>query len=90
MRNSLSCLLLVYCLHGCYLHTRIWAQERSGCSVVGMVFDIDLRRRSLMLKDKTGFIATIDLPAKVEIAKLGVGDAASQTRTNRADGYSQG
>ena len=56
MRNCLRRILLVYCLHGCCLHTPIWAQERSGCAVVGIVFDIDLQRRSLMLKDKTGFI----------------------------------
>jgi len=30
-----------------------------------------------MLKDKTGFIAKIELPEQVEITKLGVGDAAS-------------
>jgi hypothetical protein len=78
MRNCLGRILLVYSLQACCLHTAISAQERSGCAVVGIVFDIDLQRRSLMLKDKTGFIAKIDVPAQVEIAKLGVGDAASR------------
>jgi hypothetical protein len=32
-----------------------------------------------MLKDKTGFIAKIDVPAQVEVAKIGVGDVASRT-----------
>jgi hypothetical protein len=71
-------MLLVCSLQACHLHTAISAQEQSGCSVVGIVFNIDLQRRSLMLKDKTGFIAKIDVPAQVEIAKLGVGDAASR------------
>jgi hypothetical protein len=56
----------------------IWAQERSGCAVVGIVFDIDVQRRSLMLKDKTGFIAKIDVPAQVQVAKISAGDAASK------------
>jgi hypothetical protein len=78
MRNCLRRLLLVFCLSGCCLHTTIAAQERSGCAVVGIVFDIDLQRRSLMLKDKTGFIGKVDVPAQVEVSKLGVGDAASR------------
>ena len=78
MRNCLRRFLLVYCLDGCCLHTPIWAQERSGCAVVGIVFDIDLQRRSLMLKDKTGFIGKVDVPAQVEVSKLGVGDGASR------------
>ena len=77
MQNYLGRILLVYCLHGCCLQTPSSAQERSGCAVVGVVFNVDSQRRSLMLRDKTGFVATIDLPAQVEIAKLGVGDAAS-------------
>ena len=78
MRNCLRRFLLVYCLNDYCLHTPIWAQERSGCAVVGIVFDIDLQRRSLMLKDKTGFIGKVDLPTQVEVSKLGVGDGASR------------
>jgi hypothetical protein len=43
---------------------------------VGVVFDVDLGRRALMLKDKTGFITTIDLPAQVTIHKMAVGGAS--------------
>ena len=78
MRNCLRRFVLVYCLHSCCLHTPIWAQERSGCAVVGIVFDIDLQRRSLMLKDKTGFIGKVYVPAQVEVSKLGVRDGASR------------
>src|SRR4051794_37086416 len=77
MQNCLR-RLLVYCLYGCCIQTQIWAQERSGCALVGIAFDINVQRRSLMLKDKTGFIAKIDVPAKVEVAKLGVGDVDSR------------
>ena len=31
-----------------------------------------------MLKDKTGFIGKVDVPAQVEVSKLGVGDGASR------------
>lgn len=78
MQSFVGRILLVCSLQACCLRTPIAAQERSGCAVVGIVFDLDLQRRSLMLKDKTGFIAKIDVPAQVEIAKLGVGDAASR------------
>jgi hypothetical protein len=78
MRKYLRRFLLVCCLGGCCLHTPISAQERSGCAIVGMVFDINLQRRSLMLKDKTGFIGKVDVPTQVEVSKLGVGDAASR------------
>ena len=57
------------------LYAQAPAGTPSGCAAVGVVFDVDLARRALMLKDKTGLIATIDLPAKVAIHKMAVGGA---------------
>lgn len=74
-----SCLRRLLPVYTCCLLMPVTAQERSGCATVGIVFDIDVQRRSLMLKDKTGFIAKIDVPAQVKISKLGVGNAASRT-----------
>jgi hypothetical protein len=78
MPNCLWRLILVNCFYSSCLQTPTWAQERSGCAVVGIVYDINVQHRSLMLKDKTGFIAKIDVPAQVDIDKLGVGAAASR------------
>ena len=55
------------------LYAQVLPGTPSGCAAVGVVFDVDLTRRALMVKDKTGFIATIDLPAKVAIHKMAVG-----------------
>ena len=57
------------------LYAQAPADTPSGCAVVGVVFDVDLGRHALMLKDKTGLIATIDLPAQVAIHKMAVGGA---------------
>ncbi len=55
------------------LYAQVLPGTPSGCAAVGVVFDVDLTRRALMVKDKTGLIATIDLPAKAAIHKLAVG-----------------
>jgi hypothetical protein len=57
------------------LYAQVPANTPSGCAAVGVVFNVDLTRHALMVKDKTGFIATIDLPVQAAIHKMAVGGA---------------
>src|SRR4051812_37823840 len=72
----MRCFLLIAAT-ACSLYAQGAADTPSGCAVVGVVFDVDVGRHALMLKDKTGLTAAIDLPAQVAIQKMAVGGATS-------------
>lgn len=60
----------------CLLSAQSPSNTPSGCAAVGVVFDVAIATRTLVLRDKNGLILSIDVPEQIGIRKLGVGGGA--------------
>ncbi len=55
--------------------------KSAGCAKGGAVFGIDPLGRTLMLKDRTGYLTSIELPSELPIWKLQMTEAGQVSST---------